>query len=219
MQSKGNTILSKSSTEKSPPSEVGFSSPWYNYTNMAEEKWKDIKGYEGLYQISSFGRIKTVPHWQTYSNGDKHFYKERIRVPGVGPTGYLSIRLGSKGREAGVHRLVAETFIPRVPGKNDVNHIDGDKTNNRVENLEWCTQKENVYHAIHTLGHWSQSEKQSKAASIIGKKNRKLTMNDARMIRAEYARGYISSRELGEKYGLSKPCILRILHNKSYKEE
>ena len=151
MQSKGNTILSKSSTEISPPSEGGFSSPWYNYTNMAEEKWKDIKGYEGLYQISSFGRIKTVPHWQTYSNGDKHFYKERIRVPGVGPTGYLSIRLGSKGREAGVHRLVAETFIPRVPGKNDVNHIDGDKSNNRVDNLEWVDRKENMRHCRKVL--------------------------------------------------------------------
>ena len=111
-----------------------------------EEIWKDIAGYEGLYQASNFGRIKTVAHWQTYSNGDRHFYKERIRVPGVGPTGYLSIRLGSKGRIAGVHRFVAETFLPRVPGKNDVNHIDGNKSNNRVENLEWVNRKENMRH-------------------------------------------------------------------------
>lgn len=118
---------------------------------MLEESWRDILGYEGLYQVSNLGRIKTVAHWQTYSNGDKHFYKERIRVPGIGPTGYLSIRLGRKGRIAGVHRFVAETFIPRVPGKNDVNHIDGNKANNRVDNLEWVSRKENMRHCREVL--------------------------------------------------------------------
>lgn len=116
-----------------------------------KEIWRDISGYEGLYQVSNFGRIKAVAHWQTYSNGDRHFYKEKIRVPGVGPTGYLSIRLGSKGREAGVHRFVAETFIPKAPGKNDVNHIDGDKSNNRVDNLEWVDKKENMRHCREVL--------------------------------------------------------------------
>lgn len=111
-----------------------------------KEIWKDIAGYEGVYQVSNFGRIKTLAHWQVYANGDKHSYKERIRTPGIGPTGYLSIRLGSRGREAGVHRFVAETFIPRVSGKNDVNHIDGDKSNNRVDNLEWVNRKENMKH-------------------------------------------------------------------------
>lgn len=118
---------------------------------MMKEKWKDIKGYEGLYQVSSFGRIKTISHWQTYSNGDRHFYNERVRTPGVGPTGYLSIRLGSKGREAGVHRIVAEAFLTRVPGKNDVNHIDGNKSNNRVDNLEWVDRKENMQHCREVL--------------------------------------------------------------------
>lgn len=109
-----------------------------------KEIWKDIPGYEGVYQVSNFGRIKTIAHWQTYINGDKHFYKEKIRKPGVGPTGYLSIRLGSKGREAGVHRFVAEAFVPKIPGKNDVNHIDGDKSNNMANNLEWVNRKENI---------------------------------------------------------------------------
>lgn len=116
-----------------------------------KEEWRDIPGYEGLYQVSSLGRIKTTAHWQTYVNGGKHFYKERIRVPGVGPTGYLSISLGSKGREAGVHRFVAEAFIPKVLGKNDVNHIDGDKSNNRVENLEWVDRGENMRHCREVL--------------------------------------------------------------------
>lgn len=117
-----------------------------------KEIWKDIAGYEGFYQVSNLGRIKTVAHWQTYANGDRHFYRERIRKPGIGPTGYLTIRLGSIGREAGVHRFVAEAFIPRIEGKNDVNHIDGDKTNNQVENLEWCTRKENMLHCHTVLG-------------------------------------------------------------------
>lgn len=175
-------------------------------------EYKLIEGCDIPYYITPDGRVWTTSR----KNGIERFLKERLN-----PHGYIfvGLEIGGKQKQKLVHRLVAEAFIPNPESKPFINHIDGDKTNNRVENLEWCTQKENVYHAIHTLGHWSQSEKQSKAASIIGKKNRKLTMNDARMIRAEYARGYISSRELGEKYGLSKPCILRILHNKSYKEE
>ena len=111
-----------------------------------KEEWRDIAGYEGLYQVSNFGRVKSMSHWQTYSNGDRHFYKGHILTPGKGPTGYLSVRLGSKGREAGVHRLVAETFLKRGSGENEVNHIDGDKANNRVDNLEWVTRKENMRH-------------------------------------------------------------------------
>lgn len=116
-----------------------------------KEIWKDIADYEGLYQVSNLGRVKTVAHWQIYTNGHRHFHKEKIHTPGVSRTGYLSVRLGSKGREAGVHRFVAETFIPRIPGKNDVNHIDGDKSNNRASNLEWVDRKENMWHCRNVL--------------------------------------------------------------------
>ena len=75
----------------------------------------------------------------------------KILKPGHGPHGYLNIRLGSKGREAGVHRFVAEAFISKISGKNDVNHIDGDKTNNRVDNLEWVDRKENMKHCREVL--------------------------------------------------------------------
>lgn len=114
--------------------------------HMAKEVWKDIPGYEGCYQISSLGRVRSLDRTVVYSNGQKHFYKGIVLKPGKGKTGYLTVRLGNHGREAGVHRLVAEVFIPNPDKKKDVNHINGDKADNRKENLEWVTRQENMEH-------------------------------------------------------------------------
>lgn len=106
-----------------------------------EEIWKDIEGYEGLYQISSFGNIRS-------------FYKHNFRKGDVLRTfnngGYRRALLYKDGvsKKILVHRLVANAFIPKVEGKPLVNHIDGNRTNNRVDNLEWCTNQENIIHAV-----------------------------------------------------------------------
>ena len=100
------------------------------------EEWKDINGYEGLYMISNFGRIKSL-------------YQNRILKPKVDKNGYLEIGLMKNKRRKyfRVHRLVAIHFIPNDDEeKTEVNHIDENKENNHVENLEWCTREYNMKH-------------------------------------------------------------------------
>lgn len=113
-----------------------------------EEIWKDIKGYEGLYKVSNLGRVKNIKF-------------NRFIKPFSAGIGYLQVDLsrGNNRRKVLVHRLVAEAFIPNPENKLEVNHIDEDKTNNKVDNLEWCTRTENVNHG-------TRNERHSKALSI-----------------------------------------------------
>ena len=100
-----------------------------------EEVWKDIPNYEGLYQASTLGRIKNQKTKNIIYGGIKRGYREVILIK----DGVRKYKL--------VHRLVAQTFIPNKENKPQINHIDGNKLNNNVDNLEWCTQSENMKHA------------------------------------------------------------------------
>lgn len=111
-----------------------------------EEIWRPVKGYEGLYEVSNRGRVRSVDRWVTGKDGKKYFYKGQTLKPRVDEDGYLLVTLSRNGKKRTfqVHRLVAETWIGNPDGKPEVNHLDEDKTNNDVLNLEWTTRKENA---------------------------------------------------------------------------
>lgn len=123
---------------------------WHNM-----EEWKDIEGYEGLYQVSNLGRVKSL------GNGSSNNSKERILKSYKNNNGYLRVFLCKEQirKIYLVHRLVASAFIPNTDNLPQVNHIDEDKTNNRVDNLEWCDIKYNSNYG-------SRNIKVSKANSI-----------------------------------------------------
>lgn len=115
--------------------------------NLMVEIWKDIKGYEGLYQVSNLGRVKSL---ERKSDLDGRLIKSKILKTGLNNPGYkfLVLRKNGVSKNKMIHRLVAEIFIPNQDNYYCVNHIDGNKQNNRVDNLEWCTQGFNLKHAI-----------------------------------------------------------------------
>lgn len=109
------------------------------------EVWKDIKGYKGLYQVSNLGRIKSLPKPMTNGKGN-YYRKERILKPIIQNTGYLTVTLYKNKKDDiyYIHRLVAETFLKNPDNLPVINHKDENKTNNCVDNLEWCTDEYNL---------------------------------------------------------------------------
>lgn len=115
-----------------------------------QEIWKDIPGYEGLYQVSSLGRVKSLQRYIRYSTGRVQLLPERILKNSQQSTGYYTVGLydsNHKSKTLSVHRLVATTFLDNPNNLPEVNHSDGDKSNNAVTNLEWCTELYNNHHA------------------------------------------------------------------------
>lgn len=118
------------------------------------EIWKPIKGYEGLYSVSNMGRVKSLAGKQRGSGkGTPIYQSEDIDVkPCMLRTGYLGFNLCQDGekKHALLHRIVATAFVPNPDNLPQVNHKDGNKRNNRADNLEWVTAKQNVRHAFDT---------------------------------------------------------------------
>lgn len=114
-----------------------------------EEIWKDVVGYEGIYEVSNKGRVRTHKDKTTYTkmHGIRH-WKQRVLSIGKNKK-YCTVTLTKDNvtKNVRLHRIVAWAFIPTITGKNCVNHIDGNTENNIVTNLEWCTHKENNIHA------------------------------------------------------------------------
>lgn len=114
---------------------------------LGENMWKDINGFEGLYQVSDTGEVKSLSRVKPNNRGTQQV-NERILHKRTDKDGYFAVCLSKDGKHYGkrVNRLVADAFIPNPENHPVVNHIDEDKQNNNVSNLEWCTVKHNTLH-------------------------------------------------------------------------
>ena len=118
-------------------------------SKKSEEEWRNIAGYEGLYQVSNLGRVKSLERTVAGRNGSKRIIRGRILKPGSTQDGYLLVSLcngSGKKKMLRVNRLVCEAFHENHKNKPQVNHINEDKSDNRACNLEWVTAKENCNH-------------------------------------------------------------------------
>ena len=143
------------------------------------ETWRPVVGYEGLYEVSDFGEVRSLDRWR--GNGKGYFQETRVKKPVKQANGYLYVGLYKDGKPKmyRVHRLVAQAFIENPYNLPEVNHIDEDKTNNVVSNLEWCDRKYNINHGT---GHQRSAEaqrgvKRSYVAEALGKKVIQMTLD------------------------------------------
>lgn len=115
---------------------------------MIIEEWRSVGGYEGLYEVSSEGNVRSLFGW----DGHRKVERKKILKPSMSTTGYWKVKLVKNGirKDHKIHRLVALAFLKKEEGKDVVNHKDGNKLNNSIKNLEWCTTQENANHALET---------------------------------------------------------------------
>lgn len=178
------------------------------------EKWKPVVGFESFYEVSNQGRMKVKARMKNIRNGGKQPHPEKIMKLIIANTGYSVIGLwngkGKSAKTATVHRLVAAAFIPNPEGKKEVNHKNGVRTDNRVENLEWATSSENALHKYQTLGYVCPTRHKGSANS-----QSKLTEETVREI---LTHGPSMSRtEAAKRFKISKRSIQFILQRKTWR--
>lgn len=167
-----------------------------------EEVWRSFR--DTNYEVSSEGRVRVKYDNHHFEDGKRGYYEREI-VGSVHSDGYLFVTI--KGKQYRKHRLVAELFVPNPNDKPFVNHIDGNKQNNRVENLEWCTQKENIAHSLKNgLQGKAVTTNQSKYLDIIPQ------------VKELYLNG-ISKRMIAKQFGISHPTVSYLLEYEEPKNE
>ena len=174
------------------------------------EIWKDIPGYEGLYQASTLGNIrsldKIVPKW---NKPYKRKVKGKILKKNLINGGYLAISLHKNKEQKSykISRLIAKTFIPNPNNKPEVNHINSIRTDDRVSNLEWCTRSENMLHS-YKYGNNTQ----------VGSNNASSKLTDEKVIkmRSMYKTKKYKQKELAKIFNVSKITAHNVLRHKTW---
>jgi len=172
-----------------------------------QEEWRAVVGWEGLYEVSSLGRVRSLARRVAYSDGRMRCFPEIIMTPGKVGAGYLSLTLKQQGRkfQMSVHRLVCMAFIGPQPNGLQVNHIDGNKENNAISNLEYITKSYNQLHRHWVLGQ-DRGEKHS---------NSKLKNDDVIKILKLLESG-MSQTLIAKMYGVTQGNIYSIFRGTSW---
>jgi len=171
-----------------------------------EEIWKDIKGYEGLYQVSNLGRVKSFDRYMKNKHGTYTLKKGRILKNSIlKSTGYLRVSLSHEGKfiSKQVHRLVAEAFIPNPNNYPIINHKDENILNPRADNLEWCTYKYNNNYGNTAI-------KKSITHKINQKNSKKVYQYD---LYGNFIKEWKSTREVARFFNIDNNTISRCCRN------
>ena len=168
-----------------------------------KEMWKDIKDYEGLYQVSNLGRVKSLERLAKSNNNNYRIVKEKLLKQSEDKDGYkrVSLNKNNKSKLCTIHRLVAEAFIPNPNNYPCINHKDENKQNNNLENLEWCTVKYN-----NNYGTRIERFKQKKQIAI-GQYD----------LNGNLIKKWNSAKEVYKTLGYDFSRIRKCCNNKSYK--
>lgn len=152
---------------------------------MEQVIWKPVVGFEGIYEVSNDGRVRSLDIYVNCRGGKTRLRKGRMKPTYKNNRGYVILNLyrDSKATYSLVHRLVAEAFVPNPYNKPQVNHIDGDKTNNSADNLEWVTDNENKAHSSVSVG----GTQRPKKAVVVTKKTTGKVFNFGGLREAERA--------------------------------
>jgi hypothetical protein len=168
------------------------------------EIWVDVKGYESFYQVSNMGNVRSKDRTVACKRlGTKNLRSRPLKAT-VDSVGYCKVTLQDQGRNVvwKVHRLVAEHFIDKVEGKGIINHIDNNRANNKVDNIEKCTPKENTSH-MHSQG---------RNYSASGEDNPACKLSDSQIKEIMDLKGKLSQSKIAGMYGVSRQHIGKI-HN------
>lgn len=175
------------------------------FIDLPNEAWVDIPDYEHIYQVSNLGRVRSV-------RGSHSLIGGKLITLTPSGNGYLHFTAAKNGDVINlyVHRLVALLFIGDAPDGHIVNHKNGQKQDNRIDNLEYVTPSENNLHAFRVLGHRSRSGERVPTS--------KLTAKQVKEIRNLYASGGVTQQQLADRYGVVAPCIHQIVKRKTWKD-
>ena len=172
-------------------------------------EWKEIKGYEGSYEVSNLGEVRSMDRNIKYSNGTIVPYKGKLKKQSIDKYGYayVGLYLNQNHKQGMIHRLVANAFIDNIDNKPQINHIDGNKLNNHVDNLEWVTAQENLTHAV-DIGLLDN-------VSGEGHYKAKLTNKDVVKIRQRVSNGE-NYQSIADDYGVVKSTIGFLINGKTW---